>query len=227
MIKTANTHPVPNTIPCLNRLLSHLIFIMILKCGFFYFVSFPRGGKQKFWEIKDEPYEIANIQLSLTYKNADCLCGDLVTTSCLTLWPHGLSPTRLLWQWNSPGKNTEVGNHSLFQRIFPTRDWTWVSCTAGGFFTNWATREARDCLWVSLIYFKEMLPLKWLKFKNLGFWGRRSELRQEIHKCWPAHLGQAEGGVSKASRAISTARLPWLSCPSFSPTHSVDISSLS
>ena len=22
------------------------------------------------------------------------------------------------------------------------RDWTWISCTAGGFFTNWTTREA-------------------------------------------------------------------------------------
>ena len=26
------------------------------------------------------------------------------------------------------------------------RDWTGVSCTAGGFFTNWAAREAQKCL---------------------------------------------------------------------------------
>ena len=30
-------------------------------------------------------------------------------------------PTRLLCPWNSPGKNTEVGCHSLLQGIFPTR----------------------------------------------------------------------------------------------------------
>ena len=29
----------------------------------------------------------------------------------------------------------------------PTRDWTWVSCIAGGFFTVWSTREAPlECL---------------------------------------------------------------------------------
>ena len=30
-----------------------------------------------------------------------------------SLWPHWLQPTRLLCPQNSPGKNTEVGNHSL------------------------------------------------------------------------------------------------------------------
>ena len=53
-----------------------------------------------------------------------------------SLWPHGLySP------WNSPGQNTGVGNLSLLQGIFPTRDQTQVSCIAGGFFTSWASRE--------------------------------------------------------------------------------------
>ena len=40
---------------------------------------------------------------------------------------------------NSPGQNTGVGSHSLFQGIFPTQ----VSCTVGGFFASWATREAK------------------------------------------------------------------------------------
>ena len=35
-----------------------------------------------------------------------------------------------------------MGSHSLFQGIFPTRDQTPVSCTAGRFFTIWVTREA-------------------------------------------------------------------------------------
>ena len=36
-----------------------------------------------------------------------------------SLRSHGLQPTRLLCQWDSPGKNTGVGSHSFLQRIFP------------------------------------------------------------------------------------------------------------
>ena len=32
---------------------------------------------------------------------------------------HGLLPTRLLCPWDYPGKNTEVGYHSLLQRDLP------------------------------------------------------------------------------------------------------------
>ena len=35
--------------------------------------------------------------------------------------PRGLWPARLLCPWNSPGKNTGLGCHSLLQGIFPTR----------------------------------------------------------------------------------------------------------
>ena len=55
-----------------------------------------------------------------------------------SLQPHG--PCR---PWNSPGQNPGVGSCSLLQGIFPTRDWTQVSRTAGSFFTSWATREAQ------------------------------------------------------------------------------------
>ena len=37
------------------------------------------------------------------------------------LRPHGLSPTRLLCPWGSPGKNTGVGCHTLPQGVFRTR----------------------------------------------------------------------------------------------------------
>ena len=54
-----------------------------------------------------------------------------VAQSCPTLQPCGLySP------WDSPGQNTGVGSSQ-------PRNWTGVSCTAGRFFTSWATREAR------------------------------------------------------------------------------------
>ena len=51
-----------------------------------------------------------------------------------------------------PGKpkNTGVGSLSLLQRIFPTQESNRVSCIAGRFFTNWATREA--CFHCSLSY---------------------------------------------------------------------------
>ena len=38
-----------------------------------------------------------------------------------SLRPHGLQPTRLLYLWASPGKNTRVGCHALLQGIFPSQ----------------------------------------------------------------------------------------------------------
>ena len=35
--------------------------------------------------------------------------------------PWGLQPTKFLYPWNSPGKNTGVGSHSFLQGIFPTQ----------------------------------------------------------------------------------------------------------
>ena len=38
-----------------------------------------------------------------------------------SLWSHGLYLTRVLCPWNSPGKNTGVGCHSLLQGSFLTQ----------------------------------------------------------------------------------------------------------
>ena len=43
--------------------------------------------------------------------------------------------------WDSPGKNTGVGCHTSSRGSSWPRDWTQVSCIAGGFFTDWVTRE--------------------------------------------------------------------------------------
>ena len=40
---------------------------------------------------------------------------------CLTLWPYGLQPTRLLCPGDVLGKNTGVSCHVLLQGIFPTQ----------------------------------------------------------------------------------------------------------
>ena len=46
----------------------------------------------------------------------------LVILSCPTdsLWPHGLYPTRILYSWDSPVKNTGVGCHFHLWGSFPT-----------------------------------------------------------------------------------------------------------
>ena len=54
-----------------------------------------------------------------------------------SLLPHGLySP------WNSPGQNT--GGFPFSRGSPQPRDWTQVSHIVGGFFTSWATREAKE-----------------------------------------------------------------------------------
>ena len=58
----------------------------------------------------------------------------LSAKSLLCLWPHGLSPARLLCPWDSPGKNTGVGCHALLLGIFPAKGHTlvsYVSCIGG------------------------------------------------------------------------------------------------
>ena len=49
-----------------------------------------------------------------------CVC---VSCSAMSnsLQPHGLQPASLLCSWDSAGKNTGVGRHSLFQGISPTQ----------------------------------------------------------------------------------------------------------
>ena len=47
------------------------------------------------------------------------LCLSVVSNS---LWPHGLQPSRFLYPWDSPGKNTTVGCHALLQGIFPSQE---------------------------------------------------------------------------------------------------------
>ena len=41
-----------------------------------------------------------------------------------SLRPHGMYPERLLWPWNSQGKNSTVGCHFLLPGIFPTQGWS-------------------------------------------------------------------------------------------------------
>ena len=48
-----------------------------------------------------------------------CVSHSVMSNS---LWPHGLSPARLLCPWIFPGKNTGAGCHFLLQGIFTTKE---------------------------------------------------------------------------------------------------------
>ena len=69
-----------------------------------------------------QPITLLLIKIYLT----SCLllviwCAQL-PQSCLTLFdPMECKPARLLCPWDSPGKNTGMGCHSLLQGIFPTQ----------------------------------------------------------------------------------------------------------
>ena len=99
-----------------------------------------------------------------------------------SLWPHGLQPARLLCPSDFPGKNTGVHCHFLLQGIFPTRDWTCVSCIAGSLLHrkqihyHWGTREAPTSMLVPqkqkicLVYFITMLCFKKKQNKTKQNW---------------------------------------------------------
>ena len=48
-----------------------------------------------------------------------CVCS-VTSVVSESLQPHGPEPARVLYPWDSPGKNTGVGCHALLQGIFPT-----------------------------------------------------------------------------------------------------------
>ena len=71
--------------------------------------------------MKETPQSFSHVR---TQQEDGCLFTRKVkvTQSGLTLPPHGLSPTRLLCSWDSPGKNAGVGCHALLQVTFSTQE---------------------------------------------------------------------------------------------------------
>ena len=65
-----------------------------------------------------EKFQVASLPLQVSMYMCVCVCV-LVSQLCPTLRHHGLWPARLLCPWNSPGKNTGVGGHSLLQGDLP------------------------------------------------------------------------------------------------------------
>ena len=93
-------------------------------------------------------------------------------------------------------KNAGVGSLSLLQRIFPTQILNWGLLHAGGFFTNWAIREAQ-CSADTWTFFRcrrlwiigqiwRMVRLQSGDCQELWSWSGSSEPWRE----WPWDLGQ-------------------------------------
>ena len=71
---------------------------------------------EEVWEV------LSTLQFSQSCRSYQHLKDRRVLSrSVVSLWSHGLQPTRLLYPWDSPGKNTGVGCHFLLQGIFPTQ----------------------------------------------------------------------------------------------------------
>ena len=101
------------------------------------------GQRHQIYFLCLSPRYSENKKHWLSITNSECVSCSVLSDS---LWPHGLWPARLLCPRDSPGKNTGVVCHSLLQRSCWPRDRTHLSCTAGRFFTSWATREALQVL---------------------------------------------------------------------------------
>ena len=69
----------------------------------------PQWGKERVGRIQRVP---------LLYTHSCCLVDKWGLTLCD---PPGLQPTRLLFPWDFPGKNTGVSCHFLLQGFFPTK----------------------------------------------------------------------------------------------------------
>ena len=59
--------------------------------------------------------------VAIAFSCCCCCCCCVASVVSYSVQPHRLQPTRLLHPWDSPGKNTEVGCHSLFQGLFPAQ----------------------------------------------------------------------------------------------------------
>ena len=72
----------------------------------------------------------------------------LIIQLSLTLWDHQ-APLSMEF---SRHEYWSGGANSFFRGLIWPRDWTWVSCTAGRFFTVWATKKAQNA------YDKTLIP---------------------------------------------------------------------
>ena len=85
----------------------------------------PRDGGAwwaAIYEVAQSRTRLKRLSSSSSRFKRPTMADKLAAQSCATpLRPHGLQPARFLCPWDSPGKNTGVGSHSLLQGIFLTQ----------------------------------------------------------------------------------------------------------
>ena len=92
--------------------------------------SHLQSGGKIYDRVREPPQGISSLGVTLPVLGITFLVSALSEynqrVSCLVLPSRSVcltlcDPARLLCPWNSPGKNTAVGSHSLLQGIFPTQ----------------------------------------------------------------------------------------------------------
>ena len=87
-----------------------------------------------------------------------------------SLQPHGLWPARLSCPWTFQARIMEWVDIPFSRASSQPRNRTWVSCTAGRFFTSWTSTEARSSSSSSSINSLFVISLSWTATLNfIGF----------------------------------------------------------
>ena len=119
----------------------------------------------------------------------------LVAQSCLTLWPHGLQPTRLLCPWDFPGKDTGVGLPFPSPGDLPNPGIEPGSpVLQADSLTDWATREAQSANVIQRIqkcYFYVMMSLPFCCV--LAGPDIQQNVLENLGSQWPCHLSRMAG----------------------------------
>ena len=100
-----------------------IFLLKVLKSLFsvrYYYVSIDeqKFTRPMFYFPYQKQNKYSQLLFTLFLKKSESVSHSVMSDSSR---PHGLQPARLLCPWNSPGKNTSVGSHSLLQGIFPTQ----------------------------------------------------------------------------------------------------------
>ena len=112
-----------------SAMIQNVVFHVCFFCSKCFWHSFMHSNIHScFW------HSLCVISLILTHCCAVFLCVNLLQWNdpslyvlrllviSNSLWPHGLQLARLLCPWDFSGKNTRVGCHFLFQKIFLTQE---------------------------------------------------------------------------------------------------------
>ena len=90
----------------------NIVKMSILPKAIYDSMQFQSKSQHSFSQKQDE-----NLKICIEPR----VCCAYYVALVISLWLHGLKPTRLLCPWGSPGKDTGVGCHFLLQGIFLTQ----------------------------------------------------------------------------------------------------------